>query len=125
MPIACHGEGDQAARSEAGALARGVQVLRDAPNDAKRPFLSALEALPCSAADRCDLKKGCDAAYSLQVQAWDAIAAVRAATRDSTAVVPPEAALLLSRSSADLARASALAKECADLEGAARRRYAL
>jgi hypothetical protein len=123
--VACHGEGDEARRAEAGRVARAVQALRDAPNDEKRVRLGALRQERCTAEDVCALRDTCVAAYSLEVAALDSIDAVRRATREPAAPVPSGAGELLARAEAELRRAEGLTKSCADLEGAARRAHRL
>jgi hypothetical protein len=124
LMTACHGEGAEARRAEAGRITHSVQALRDAPNEGKKPPLAALQREACSADDLCALQKKCVAAYSLEVAALDAVAAVRRAIKDP-GPLPTEAANLLGQAKADLDRAQELASTCADLEGAAVRRYSL
>jgi hypothetical protein len=123
--VACHGEADEAHRAEAGRVARAVQSLRDAPNDEKRARLVALRQQPCTVEDVCALRDTCVTAYSLEVEALDSIAAVRRATREPSAPVPPGAGELLARAETEMHRAEGLTKSCADLEGAARRTHRL
>jgi hypothetical protein len=125
LALSCHGEQEQARRADAGRLVRAVQLLRDAPNDGKRPLLSALEHLPAQDGELGALQTACVSAYSLEVEGIEALSAIRRATRGADEPVPPEAALLLSRSEEALHRAAGLTRRCADLEGEARRRYKL
>ncbi len=122
---ACKTEKDEAARAEAGRVAHQVDQLRDAPNAAKPPFLKELEQLACVTPDVCALKQACVDAYTVQKHALDAIASVRHAAEQTGSEIPEGAALVLSQAEAELARARALATQCADKEAAARRSYGL
>jgi len=121
---ACHGEREEARRAEAGRIAHAVEALRNAPNEAKRPLLSALERESCSSNDVCAVKKDCTTAYSATLDALDALAAVRHAARDP-GPLPSNVAVLLTRTEADLRRAQDLATKCADAEAALRRSHHL
>ena len=125
LALSCQGEREQQRRAEAGRVVRAVQLLRDAPNEGKRPPLSALEHLPPLDEDLGALQKACVSAYSLQLVGLEGLSAIRRATGSAGDPVPPGAALLLSRSETALRTAAALAVRCADLEGEARRRYKL
>jgi hypothetical protein len=120
----CKLESEEARRGEAGNVTHAVEALRNAPNESKRPFLTALESTTCRSDDVCALKKTCVEAYSLELGALDALSAVRKDTSggDSLGTAAVE---LLGRAEQDLTRSHDLATTCADLEGAARRRYAL
>jgi len=127
ISVGCRGEKDEARRAEAGRITEAVRKLREAPNRAKEPFLLALRSTSCATDDGCELKKTCTDAYLLEQQALDGISAVRRETTGGAPAepVPSAAAALLSRVTLDLERAKTLAKNCADLEGAARRKYSL
>ena len=112
----------EARRGEAAGVARSVEALRQAPNAEKAPFLKALKAAPCAAEDVCALKKACVDAYVLEQAALDAVSAVRARTRTADAL-NSDAVELLANAERDLGRSRELTKACADLEGAARRKY--
>ncbi|HVU05677.1 MAG TPA: hypothetical protein VHE30_28205 [Polyangiaceae bacterium] len=124
LASACHGERDQAVRSEAGRVAEAVRKLREADGAAKRPLLVALEHETCTAEDVCALRKTCADAYTLQVTALESVAAVRHANEDGKPL-PPEAMALLAEASAKLEASNAATKTCADVEGAARRKHGL
>lgn len=125
LVLSCQGEREQQRRAEAGRVVRAVQLLRDAPNEGKRPPLSALEHLPPLDEDLGALQKACVSAYALQLEGVEGLSAIRRATESASGPVPPEAVPLLSRSEAALRSAASLALRCADLEGEARRRYKL
>jgi hypothetical protein len=120
---ACHGEADEARRAEAGRIARAVQTLRSAPNDAKRPPFAALKSEKCSFEDACTFQNTCVSAYQFELDALDSIAAVR--REMDGPIVTPESAKVLAQAETGLTRAKELSKTCADLEGALRRRYRL
>jgi hypothetical protein len=120
-----HGENDEAARVEAGRVARAVEALRQAPNGQKAPLLSALRNVTCTASDVCALKNSCVAAYSLELGALDALRAVRRATENEGAPVPSAATDVLSRVETDLSRAALDEKACADSESDLERKYSL
>jgi hypothetical protein len=122
--VACHGEADEARRADVARVSEAVRKLREAPNDAKRPLLLALQQTPCTGDDACTLRKSCSDAYDREVSAVEGIAAVRHATQ-STGPVPPEATELLARSASEMKRAVLLTKGCADLEAATKRRYSI
>jgi hypothetical protein len=121
---ACRTENDEVGRAEAGQVAHQVELLRNAPNAEKPPFRKALDQLACTRPDICKLRRTCSDAYALQEQAFAAIASVQSAVA-GPGDVPPGASIVLARAEADLARAKRWALECADLEGAARRKYRL
>ena len=122
--LACRGEAEEARRAEAGRVARAVELLREAPGEGKRPLLAALKQVACSAEDVCQLKQRCLDAYGVHAGAVEALAAVRRELQGASGASPASGELLR-RAESDLERASALARECADLEGAARRAYRL
>jgi hypothetical protein len=122
--LACQAEIDEAGRAEAGQVAHQVELLRNAPNGAKGALRKALDQLACTRPDICKLRRTCSDAYALQEQALAAIASVQSAVA-APGEVPPGASIVLARAEADLARAKRWALECADLEGAARRKYRL
>jgi hypothetical protein len=122
--MACRTETDEAGRAEAGQVAHQAELLRNAPNAAKPPFRKALDQLACTRPDVCKLRRTCSDAYALQEQALAAIASVQNAVA-TPGEVPPGASIVLARAEADLARSKRWAMECADLEGAIRRKYRL
>ena len=122
--VACRRESAEALRGEAAFVARAVEALRAAPNAEKAPFLKALQAAPCAADDVCGLKKACVDAYTLEQAALDAVSAVRAQSRSSDGL-NASAVELLANAEHDLGRSRELTKACADLEGAARRKYGI
>ncbi len=122
----CHGEAEQAHRTEAGRFAHAVDSLRKAPNDDKAPYLAALERMPCSVPDVCQLKRACVDAYQRQLRG---LAAVRVARRlldaDGGPAQAASAAAGLASAPKVLSDARQRARHCADLEGAVARHYGL
>lgn len=126
LPIAgCRSASEQEARAEAAELLRAVEQLRTAANDQKAPFLHLLQEVPCSESELCNLKRRCVAAYELHQGALDGLSALRREISRSTDPIPESAAEELGRTERDLLRAKELSETCAELEGAARRRYDL
>lgn len=122
--VACSRKGTDEARPEAGLVAHAVEQLRKAGNVEKRPFLKALEATACTASDVCSLKKTCTEAYTLEVTALEALAAVRSQVRGG-AEIAASAVELLGQAEHDLEAAHDKTKTCADLEAEVRRTYSL
>ncbi len=115
----------EAARTttEADRVTRAVEALRQAPNDAKPQWLSALKATECRSEDVCRLKTLCAEAYERHVRALEALRAVKAAL--SADAADDGALELLRQSETQLARAKSLAEDCATLEAELRRTYKL
>jgi hypothetical protein len=104
-------------KSEAAAVSRAVNSLRDAENERKREHLEALRTTPCSVAEICAVRSQCLAAYELHV---DVLA--RLASTSKTGPDNPESVERMKR---DLARSHELGKTCIDAQGALIRRYKL
>lgn len=120
----CHGEAEQARRTEAGRISHAVDNLRNVSNDTKAPYLAALERMSCSAPDLCELKRACVDAYRHQIHALSATHAVRRELQgDSGPGVAPSAAASLVSAQQELEKAERQAHHCADLQGAVERRY--
>jgi hypothetical protein len=120
----CGRGGADAARVEAGQLAKAIHDLREAPHDAKQAPLKALEATTCTD-ERCDTKKNCVAAYRLHVTALGRLAAARDALGATADPMTGSAADLLGQARRELEESVELATQCAESEGTLRRRYAL
>jgi len=116
---ACDDEEELARLREAAETVRAVEQLRDAPNDAKRPRLAALEKLKCTAQDVCDLQRICTKAYRRHQSALDSARALRhAVDRDGrTAKQSAQAAKLLSKAKRELERARFMTRQCARRQG--------
>ncbi len=123
---ACHGEAEQAHRTEAGRVAHAVESLRNAPNAKKAPYLASLERTPCSVPDVCELKRACVGAYQRQLAALAGVQAVRhALAADAAPALAASAAGQLDSAQKDLGAARHDTEHCADLQGAVTRRYGL
>jgi len=107
-------------KSEAAALSRAVNSLREADNAKKRDFVSALRETPCTAADICAVRSECLAAYELHV---DVLARMNGALGKNQVAAEDVAAL--EQMKKDLARSRDLAKHCTDAQGEMIRRYKL
>ena len=116
-------EKDEAARAEAGHVARQVKLLRDADNAQKPVLLKALDQTPCTLDGVCAVKRTCSEAYTLQETALDALSAVRHALQGVAPGMDERETALLSQAEAALTRAKELTTKCADLEAALRRQY--
>jgi len=123
VSVACHGEADEARRADVGRVSEAVRKLREAPNEAKRPLLLALQQTPCAADDAVTLRKSCSDAYEPLLAALDDIGAVRFAMQSGASKAVD--VTLLQRSESRLKEAEMLTKACADLEGAMKRRYSI
>jgi hypothetical protein len=117
--VACHDEEEMARLSEAAETVRAVEQLRNAPNDAKRPRLTALEKLECTAKDVCDLQRICTKAYRRHQSALDSARALRHAL-DQDGGTRKQAAnyrKLLSKAKRELERARFMTRQCALQQG--------
>jgi len=97
-------------------IARGVDRLRDAPPEQKRPLLKALSQLPCAEDAGCQLKQLCVRAYEAHLEALDGTAAVRRALDKGDAGPLDQAARLVELSRTRLEQARELTEQCAKLE---------
>lgn len=123
---ACHGEAEQAHRTEAGRVAHAVDNLRNASNAKKGPFLTSLERMPCSVPDVCELKRTCVDAYQRQLKALAGVRAVRRSlARDAAPGAAASAAGVLDSAQKELVDAKHRTEHCADLQGTVTRRYGL
>ena len=105
-------------KSEAAAVSRAVNSLRDADNEKKPELLSSLRAIECSAADVCAVRSACLAGYEVLVETLQRVREV-AANPDAGSGTAVDG---LKR---DLARAADLTAKCTDAQGEMIRRYKL
>lgn len=119
LALACaHDDGP--ARSEAAAVSRAVEVLRNADNAQKSAPLAALRAVPCSLPDICAVQSFCVAAYEEHVRVLTLITAIN----DNAAVAPADALKdALATAEAGLIRAKTQTDACATKQGELARRY--
>jgi hypothetical protein len=127
--VGCDSQAERARRSEATALVRAIEGLRDAPNPDKRPRLLQLEQLPCSSEDLCELKRICSKAYQRHQRALDSARSLRHALRTdggaASAASAKSTADLVSDAQRYLKRARFLTRRCTELTGEISRRYDL
>jgi hypothetical protein len=124
---ACDDEEKLARLREASETVRTVEQLRNAPNDAKRPRLAALEKLTCTAQDVCDLQRICTKAYRRHQSALDSARALRHAIGQDggTSKQAAQASKLLSKAKRELERARFMTRQCARQQGRVVRAYDL
>ena len=120
LALAACAHDDGPARSEAAAVSRAVEVLRNADNAQKSAPLAALRAVPCSLPDVCGVQSLCVAAYEEHVRVLTLLAAIN----DNAAVAPADALKeALSKAEAGLTRAKAQTDACATKQGELARKY--
>jgi hypothetical protein len=115
--------GDRAEKSEAAAIDRAIDALRDAPNDKKSSALAALRSLPCSVPEICGAQSACVAGYELYVSGITALELGKRLAAEGDG--GPELGAALSSSQATLERAKPLTERCADSQGELARKYKL
>lgn len=114
---------NSAEKSEAAAIDRAIDVLRDAPNDQKGRALEALRALPCNVPEICSAKSACVVGYELYVSGIEALE--RAKARAAAGEAGPELGAALLELQAALERARPLTERCANSQGELSRKYKL
>lgn len=116
---ACRSEASRRLESEALALRRPIDSLRNAPNEAKPELLRALSAAPCASPEACSLKRTCVDGYTRHLAALDASERARRLLADPHGGTRAsiEAATELSKADLDLAESRALTERCASLQG--------
>ncbi len=120
LALAACSRDDGPARSEAAAVSRAVEAVRNADNTHKSALLAALRAVPCSVPDICGVQSFCVAAYEEHVRVLALIDAAKAAASSAPAETLKEA---LATAEAGLARAKAQTDECATRQGELARKY--
>jgi hypothetical protein len=121
LALSCN-EAENQARSEAGALNRAIDGVRNADNAAKGSALGALRSAKCSHPDVCRVRSGCLRAYELHVSA---VANAAEAQKHLDAGSPERAAAALVNAERDLKKSGELAQQCADLQGELVRKFRL
>jgi hypothetical protein len=126
--IACSST-DPAKKSEAAALSRAIEALREAPNSAKNEALSNLRGLPCSDAEICAAQSACVAGYEGLVRALEDVESGKALAAAPSANRPPDdqktLTETLARAQASLERSKPLTEKCATAQGELIRKYKL
>lgn len=110
------------ARSEAGALSRAIDGVRNANNAEKAHAVGALRSAKCSHPDVCRVQSACLSAYELHVSAVQSAAQ---AQRHIDAGSPARAASALVNAERDLEKSSELARRCTNLQGELVRQFRL
>ena len=117
--VACDAR-ERAARSEAAAVSRAIDAVRNADNSAKSGPLTALRGTGCTVSDICAVQSYCVAAYEQHVGALGLLAEAKA----SVATAPAETvAATLTSAEQGLARAKTLTDDCATRQGEMARHY--
>jgi hypothetical protein len=111
---------DGPARSEAAAVSRAIEALRDADNPRKSTLLSALRAVPCSVPDICAVQSFCAAAYDEHVKVLELIDAAKAAASSAPADTLRDA---IGAAQAGLVRVKTQTDTCATQQGELARHY--
>lgn len=122
---ACDDDKRAAERAEAERIVQAARALREAEGEQKVPRLAALAALPCNDVEVCRLRDVCKESGRLYLAGVDATRAVRHELGNDAGVDAGAATRLLARAESDVKKAKQLGAECADAEGAVRRRFGL
>ena len=101
-------------------ITRAIDVLRDAPNPQKAALLDTLKSVSCAVPDLCALQRVCIDGYGQHVAALSETERARALMSSNNAL---EAGRTLDYARVELAQAAPKIAQCADAEGAARRKY--
>jgi len=112
--------GERAARSEAAAVSRAIDAVRNADNAVKSRPLAALRGTACSVADICAVLSYCVAAYEQHVGALELLARVKASVATAPAA---SVAATLAEAEQSLGRAKTSTDECATRQGQMARHY--
>ena len=120
--LACSSAREAEAKQSAGRVARAIEVVLNAPNAAKATALAELAKVSCGAPDICETRDICRSAYALHVEALTLTQAAKQQLDDGKST---EAAKLLGASEEKLTEASRRITDCAERDGALRRRYKL
>jgi len=126
---ACTTQAGQEHKAEAERVSRLIEALRAANNDSKGPAVEALEQLPCSRADVCELKRICVQAYRQHMAGLADMQTAR--SRLSGDAAPLSAAdaerltTLLNESTRKLEKARDGTSRCTNMQGQLSRRHAL
>lgn len=119
LTAGCRSGASRQLEAEALGLARYIDALRNAPNDAKPVLLGALRSARCQSAEACALRELCVDAYTRHVEALNASSRARAllAEPDGGTSASIAAAQQIARAELELERGSALASRCASAQG--------
>ena len=118
---ACHSREAELAAS-AGQVARAVEALRNAPNEAKRAPLEALGKVKCASPEVCAVRDACSKAYTLHVEAVELTQMAKSAAAEGKT---PRATKLAISADQQLRASSAPVADCIEREGELRHRFKL
>lgn len=108
--------------ASAGQVARGIEALRNAPNDAKRAPLEALAKVTCASPEVCAVRDACHAAYKLHVEAVELTQMAKSAMAEGKT---PRASKLAISAQQSLSLAAGQVEGCIQREGELRHRFKL
>lgn len=108
-------------KAEAGRISHAIDALRDAPNAAKQQLFAALQGAACETPDLCALKQQCVTGFAEHLHALGETARAKALLMSPGNET--EAAIALTAAETGLSQAAPEIDKCADLQGAAQRKY--
>jgi hypothetical protein len=120
LALAACAHDDGPARSEAAAVSRAVELLRNADNGQKSALLAALRAVPCSIPDVCGVQSFCVAAYEEHVRV---LTLIKAVSDNASSAAPDTLKEALATAEAGLTRAKTQTDACATKQGELARKY--
>lgn len=119
--LACPSRDAEVAAS-AGQVARAIEAVRNAPNDAKRAPLDALGKTACASPDVCAVRDACSKAYTLHVEAVELTQMAKSAMAEGKT---PRASKLAISAQQQLSLANAPVEDCVQREAELRHRFKL
>jgi hypothetical protein len=119
--LACPSHEAEVAAS-AGHVARAIEAVRNAPNDAKRAPLDALSKTACASPEVCAVRDACSKAYTLHVEAVELTQMAKIAMAEGKT---PRASKLAISAQQQLSLAKGPVDECVQREGDLRHRFKL
>ena len=108
-------------KAEAGRISHAIDALRDAPNAAKQQLFAALQSAACETPELCALKQQCVTGFAQHLHALSETAHAKALLMSPGNET--EAAKALTAAETGLSQAAPEIDKCADLQGAAQRKY--
>lgn len=119
--LACPSHDAEVAAS-AGQVARAIEAMRNAPNDAKRAPLDALTKTVCASPEVCAVRDACSKAYTLHVEAVELTQMAKSAMAEGKT---PRASRLAISAEQQLRVATEPVADCVRREGELRHRFKL
>jgi hypothetical protein len=120
--LACPDSREAKVAGSAGQVARAIELVRNADNDAKRAPLAALGKVACGSPEVCAVRDVCVEAYKLHV---DAVEMTQLAKEAAANGKTPRATLLLIEAQKKLSLSGPPVANCVEREGELRRRFKL